>query len=563
MDSRLPSAAKALAFTSVAFAILSAAELSQAQQGAPGDQTEERGAPTEASASATSANNADSPASAQPPPVGAAPAGLPTPAPGPNATAVSVPPLSAPPPTTVHEPHIDAQPPPSEADASQAAAANSWFSRPPLSASVGSGTKKMSLTLYGFIEADFINDSTRSYGDDIGSALVARSDTYAGHVGRTQFSMRNTRLGLAFESATIGGAKASALFEGDFFGNQPGTPPSTSEASYYDSPTFRIRHAYLKLETDYVDVIAGQTYDVFGWQNYFFPCSVEFLGLPNQLFSRHAQVRLSHTFGAKGPVSVDIAAEALRPAQRDSQVPDGDAGLRLSFNNWKGITTPGNVHTTALPLSVGVSGTVRQFKANAFMPPPVQNSNSLTGWGISVDALVPVIPAKNEYDRGNKLTLTGSFVTGTGIGDLINADGGAKFPPLLNPAQGNPPPVYESNIDNGLVTFDTQTGVLHTIDWRAYKFGLQYYLPPSGRVIVALNYTQADSKNMFNLYPKGGEEIELLTRVANRSRYADANVFWDATPSVRFGVSVQYTAVRYKDETPHNIRSMGQALYVF
>src|SRR5204863_8242482 len=167
--------------------------------------------------------------------------------------------------------------------------------------------------------------------------------------------------------------------------------------------------------------------------------------------------------------------------------------------------------------SIGVSAVFRRFKVNAITPPPPPGSNSATGWGVSVDALVPVIPGRDAYDRGNRLTLTGSFVDGTGIADLVTAGGGATFPTLPNPAQANPPPLYSPDIDNGLVTFD-RTGVLHTIDWQTFMVGVQYYLPPTGRVILALNYTQASSKNMAALYPRGGAEIELLSRVAKASR---------------------------------------------
>jgi hypothetical protein len=439
----------------------------------------------------------------------------------------------------------------------------SWFTRAPLTVGAGRGAQKWTVTFFGFVEVDYIFDSTRSYGDAIGGALVARSDTYRGRVGRSQFSVRNTRLGMMFESPVIGGVTPSAVFAGDFFGNQPSDPPATSETAFYGNPTFRVRHAYLKLENDYVDVLAGQTYDVFGWQSYYFPCSAEFLGLPNQVFSRNPQLRLSHKFGASSPVSVEVAAAALRPAQRDSAVPDANAGLRVAVDSWKGISTPGNVGTVAIPLSIGVSGTMRQFKVNAFAPPPTQNSNTATGWGLSMDALVPVIPAADANDRGNRLTLIGSFVTGTGIGDLITAGGGASFPTLPNPAQANPPPLYGADIDNGLVSFDTQ-GVLHTIDWRAFKVGIQYYLPPSGRLTFSANYTLAHSSNMAKLFPKGGAEIELLGRVADTSRYADVNLFWDVTPAARLGLSGQYTSVDYLDgDKPHNLRAMGQALYAF
>jgi hypothetical protein len=482
-----------------------------------------------------------------------------TAAPGEPAPAAASPPAASPlpaPPSTVPA-ERPASPPPSPSP--------SWFARAPLTLAIGQGSGRWAVTFYGFIEADYITDSTRSYNDAIGANLVARDDTYEGRVGRTQFSMRNTRLGLLFESPALGGIHPSALLEADFFGNQPGSPPDVSEASYFGNPALRIRHAYLKLQGGLVDVLAGQTYDVFGWQNYFSPCSVEFLGLPNQVFSRSTQLRLGRTFGAGGPISLDVAVSAARPAQRDSTVPDLQAGIRLGVNGWKGITTPGNVGTIVSPLSVGVSGVSRQFKVDAFAPPPPQRSNHISGWGVSVDALVPVIPAASADDRGNRLTLIGSFVMGTGIADLITAGGGARFPTLQNPGQATPPPVYSPDIDNGLVTFDL-LGVLHTIDWQAYKVGLQYYLPPTGRVILSLNYTHAHSKNLRQLFPQGGAEIELLGSVADTTRYADMNVFWDATPAVRFGVSGQYTEVQYlgvDGNKPHNLRGMGQATYVF
>src|SRR5260370_41541429 len=44
----------------------------------------------------------------------------------------------------------------------------SWFARPPLSVAVGRGDRTWLATIYGFVEADVINDSTRSYTDSIG-----------------------------------------------------------------------------------------------------------------------------------------------------------------------------------------------------------------------------------------------------------------------------------------------------------------------------------------------------------------------------------------------------------
>ena len=58
-----------------------------------------------------------------------------------------------------------------------------------------------------------------------------------------------------------------------------------------------------------------------------------------------------------------------------------------------GITTYANSGSSAEPMFLQVSGVTRQYKLNAFVPPPTQRSNSATGWGVSVDVLIPVIPA--------------------------------------------------------------------------------------------------------------------------------------------------------------------------
>jgi hypothetical protein len=117
-------------------------------------------------------------------------------------------------------------------------------------------------------------------------------------------------------------------------------------------------------------------------------------------------------------------------------------------------------------------------------------------------------------------------------------------------------------VDEGLVTFD-RLGVLHTIDWQGFRVDGQYYFP-GGRVRLAAIYAQAYSKNMADLYPQGGAEIDLITHIADRLRYIEGNLFWDATPEVRFGVAGIYTVVTYLDgEKPHNIRGKFTANYFF
>jgi hypothetical protein len=462
-------------------------------------------------------------------------------------------------------------PAPAEVPGAGAPEAATDFTRTPLRVAFGQGNRTWAFTLFGVVQADYITDSTRSYDESIGTALVARSDTYEGTVGRTQFTPRSSRFGFILESPTLGGVAPSATILVDFPGNQPGSPypyspgggvtdgTVLSEGSYYGNPIPRLRYAYLTLRSPIVDVVAGETVDIFGWQSYYQLCSLAFV--PNQTSTRNTQLRLSHAFGLGGPITFDLAVEAARPGQRDSQIPDAMAGMRLAVNGWKGVTTAGNAITIAAPLSFSVSGVSRQFKVNAFAPPPPQSSNTASGWGISVDAFLPVIPATSPQDRDNKITIIGSFVYGTGIADLQITGGGAKFPTLPNPALASPPPLYTPDVDNGLVTFDT-TGVLHTIDWYTAKGGIQYYMPL--RFILTLNATYSHSKNMRQLFPMGGSEIELLGAVADTTKFGEAALLWDATAAVRFTAGVQYTQVHYLDgNEPHNIRGVAQALYIF
>src|SRR5262249_55215531 len=151
-------------------------------------------------------------------------------------------------------------------------------------------------------------------------------------------------------------------------------------------------------------------------------------------------------------------------------------GLRVMANDWKGARTPGSLGTTEDPLSLGVSGIYRSFEVNEFAAIP-QASNKIKGWGVSIDALIPIIPAANDEKRGNSLTLTGSSVPGTGIGDLMGGTltGNPAFPFPPTPEMLPVPPAYTPDIDPGMVAYDGY-GLLHTVNWRTYMAGFQYYL---------------------------------------------------------------------------------------
>lgn len=398
---------------------------------------------------------------------------------------------------------------------------------------------KWNPVLYGFVEFDAIHDSTQSLGDFAGNTIIQGGGAsslakYQGSHSRAQFGVRNSRIGFKLSAPEMNGIKTSGILEMDFLGNQPGTPPTpaVTENGYFTSPTFRVRHMALKMETPYVNVLAGQYWQLFGWQSYFHPATVEIQGVPGQIFSRAPQFRVSHTFKTD-PVNVELAVAASRPPQRDSGVPDGEGGLRLIFNDWKGVRTMGGAGTAGDPAAIGVSGVMRRFRVLDYEAQP-KFSLPVSGWGISLDGMLPIIPA-TLTDRSNALTINGSYVLGRGISDLFTGliDGNMTTAwPVPNP--GNVAnPSYTGNIDSGLVEFGNG-GTLHAIRWRAFLTGIQYYLPPSGNVWVALNYSHMNSSNIMNYLPLTNPNV--TAGVYKKSEWYDANLFWDPTVATRFGV---------------------------
>jgi hypothetical protein len=433
--------------------------------------------------------------------------------------------------------------------------------------SSGHVSTKFDATFYGFIELDSIYDSTQSFTDVAGGSSIQRPGTYGNSNGRTTFGVRNSRLGFKLTGPETENLKTSGIFEMDFLGNQPQSSPvvvapqsgggstgikavstgapTVSEASYFTSPTFRIRHAALKLATPIVDILAGQYWSLFGWQSMFHPNTVEIQGVPGEIYARTPQVRLSHVFDT-GPAAVEVAVAAGRPAQRDSKTPDGMGGLRFMLNDWKALHTGG--------ATGGVSGIVRRFRVPEFTDTPV-SSLTLNGWGVSVDALLPVIPAKSSKD-GNALTLTGSFIYGRGIADLYTGFNGGAFTPTL--PSGNP--FTAQDVDNGLVVYDANA-VLHAIYWRSFIVGAQYYLPLPARVWVSGNYSHMNSNNINTL---SGNSSSATTKIFDKEDWADGNLLYAANDAVRFGLEYAWFRQTYLDGVKASDKRLQfSAFYVF
>ena len=384
---------------------------------------------------------------------------------------------------------------------------------------------KTELTFYGFMQLYGIYDTTQGLNEQAQNTAIARPRSYAGEHGQSQLSARHSRLGLKLSQPVADDIKVTGQFEMDFLGNQPANPPGITESAFYQNATMRFRHVFAKVETPYVDIVGGQWWSLFGWQSYFHPNSVEINGLPGQAYKRVSQFRLAKTIKTEA-VTIDVAIAAQRPPQRASATPDGVAGVKLTFNGLKGWRTKGANDSSLDAAAIGVSGIVRRFAVDELSAAPKSQVTTTAG-AISIDAMIPIIPASKE-SHGGALTATGSFVQGSGIEDQY--DGltfGVSQPALAIPTGGTVAPTYTANIDNGLAMF-LADGTLHAVKLQTFMAGLQYYFPGSGRAWISLNYTHTKSDN--------AEQFGNTQKIWNSAFYYDANLFFDATPSLRFGL---------------------------
>lgn len=446
------------------------------------------------------------------------------------------------------EPAPPASPPPDEKPEPPPVAAPVTVAPPPVSEKPPemkdiprpSVASKIDVSIYGFVELDSIWDSTQGLNDLAGNAAIARPGTYTGDHSQLTFGARNSRIGLKLGAPAPDGVKITGQMEMDFLGNQPA---GISEASFWQNPPFRLRHMNLRIETPVFDFLFGQTWQLFGWQGMNQPNTVQIQGIPGQAYARAPQIRISKKIPASKAVSVELAIAAARPVSRASASPDGQAGIRFNIDALKAWHTGGSTGSALDSAMIAVSVVGRRLAVDEFSATP-HSQVVRNGYGISADALFPLIPASKDH-HGNALTVQGSYVNGAGIADLYTGlSGGTGNPALPNPAMATPAPTYTPNIDNGIVLFHEDadgTFSLHPIQWTSYLAGFQYYLPPSGKVWIAGNYSHLESENA-HLYGAPN-------KVFDKQDWFDGNLFVDATANARFGVEFSRTQQTYVDGT--------------
>jgi hypothetical protein len=398
-------------------------------------------------------------------------------------------------------------------------------------APLSSGEPGWVFGFYGWLELDALWDSTRSFNDTILDQTISRPATIAGDNPRFQGTVKDSRIGFKTAAPTYGSIKASAQFEADFFGLQP--PTATQDQTYVYS-TIRLRHYYAKLETPVLDLLVGQTFDLYGWGGQgFFPSTPAFLGVMGEVFHRNVQLRLSKTVGGDD-VSLEIALAGVRPATRDDGYPDVQAGLKLLIKPWQGASAQGPRPARPAPAAFAVSGVGRRMAVTDFQAITADDQIAY-GWGVAANAFIPIVPVHGD-DLSNGLSLIAEGSYGKGVTDLyLTLNGGVLFPALPNPKNVLPAPTYTSNIDPGIVTFDAD-GLVRTINWYGWMANLHYNFPFNKGKTLSMSTTLSGirSSNALALTPIQGRYF-----VWSKGDYVDGTLWWSITPSFQMCLSFQ------------------------
>jgi hypothetical protein len=417
---------------------------------------------------------------------------------------------------------------------------------------------RLQLTLFGYVQADFKWDSTQSCLDFCASLPIQKPGSFRGEHGRLIFSPRDSRLGLRFAAPEEHGVRASGLLETDFFG-----ATSTTEQGVWSNPVLRIRQAWLKLETPIVDILIGQTGNLFGWASAYLVAGSQEPGLPGQMYQRTSQLKVSRAFKLRW-FTADLAVAVQRPPQQDSATPEIAFGVRLSLDRWKGHHTYYLAGSVLQPASIAVTADLRRFAIAEFSTTP-QRARIRWGGGVAVNAFIPIIAA-TPASRDNALALSGELVVGSGTSDMYTGLGSggtvnAEIPPAM---PGDMPGTYVPNFDPGLAAFDV-TGRLELIRWTSYIVGAEFYpAGVGGRLGLWANYGHMQSSNSYRY---GGPDAMVNDPVLGRTRekedFVDAGLFVDPTASTRIGSGLAYFRDRYVDATVATNYSVMTSAWLF
>jgi hypothetical protein len=285
-----------------------------------------------------------------------------------------------------------------------------------LSAAGAARAETPKFEIFGFAQADFIEDFNRVNPDWEDTLRPSRIPTIPGQFGsdgQTLVSVKQSRFGIK-ASQDIAGKPLEVKFDFDLFG----------VGDNAGQTTFRLQNFY----GSWGPILAGQTDTVF-MDGSIFPNTIDYWGPAGMIYIRTPQIRFTHKWGKStfvvavekpsndiDPGNIRIVDPAIGSGlQGDEKLPDLTSHVRYD-GDW------GHVQLAGILRQVGYEtvGTTNNAP-----------KGHQTGWGFNLTSNVKVF--KND-------TLHMGVVYGEGIASYIN-DGGTDLAPHADQAPGSPTPL--------------------------------------------------------------------------------------------------------------------------
>jgi len=445
----------------------------------------------------------------------------------------------------------------------------------------------------GFAEFDFIEDSTRSFQELVGSRPVLHSNTVQGANSQFFMSPRNSRFILDVRAPERNGIKSRLFFAMDFLGNQPAVGGSNvSEYSQYSSGTARIFQLFFVTETPVVDVKVGQDWSRFGFMSQYSRGQVSTATTPANMFNRWIQASVSKELQLTDALSLTPVFSVERPPQADATLPSFVGGVQIAYKGLRAPYTGANAADVSLKsLSMQVSGVGRRLEANSGgttgtgptgngiptgTQPNLSSQTYATGWGVSSSLFIPVIPSR-DGEIGNTAHIVMEGVTGAGIADFFNGLSWGVCSPVCGTATSSGfggSTFGQTNIDYGLAAVSSKTGTFEAIRTTSMMVHGTYYLPNNGKTWIGGGYGTMYSSNANQMTcgtgiglnaaltaTQCGGATRSLNSIYDRESTYYGYVYHDFTQEIRAGLETNYTRTGYADGSNAENRRVQLTLY--
>lgn len=360
-------------------------------------------------------------------------------------------------------------------------------------------------------------------------------------------ALRRSRLGLTALLPDQENWPARFYVEFDFMGNRNSRSVFGAEDFYFTEPSFRFRHYYFTVEHGGWQILAGQTWSLFGWQPTYRTATVSAPAGPGVLSQRHRQFTAIKSFKPEESLHWQLGLSFGSASEKAGGIPNVDLGVKLIQPQLRGLFSPANGQVRAEPLSLALSSTYRKFATGAINATS-QNLHKMTAYAGALNMLIPLIPVRDGHAQSLTFTAEGSLGSGYG-GSLSGWSGNLPQFPYSTES-------IETHLNKGYGGFDAQ-GKFHLFQLRTWSSQLQYHFAKTW--ITTVGYSQLQALNVRGLGP-----VPPGFTAYDHVSMGFANLMHDLSDQLRAAIEYSYLTTDYIDSThQYVIRYQANLYYRF